>query len=73
MYYILFKSHISADMIIFRSVNSTHNTLIFIKTNVLGIVDSVEVLATGLFAGVLAVIVTLGKNQTCSTLEDVSG
>ena len=40
------------------------------RDNLLGILDGVEVLATGLFAGVLAVLVTLGKNETCKTLED---
>ena len=40
------------------------------RDNLLGILDGVEVLVTGLFAGVLAVLVTLGKNETCKTLED---
>ena len=39
----------------------------------LGILDIIEVVGTGSFAGVLAVIVTLGKNKTCKTLEDVLG
>ena len=39
----------------------------------LGILDVIEVVGTGSFASVLAVIVTLGKNKTCKTLEDVLG
>ena len=37
------------------------------------VLDAVEVITTGLFAGVVAVIVTLGKNKTCKTLEEVLG
>ena len=44
----------------------------FPRENLLGIVDVVEVVTTGLFAGAIAVIVTLGKNETCKTLEDQS-
>ena len=35
------------------------------------ILDTVEVVVTGLFAGVVAVIVTLGKNETCKSLEEM--
>ena len=42
------------------------------RNNVLFLLDAVEVLLTGLFAGVLAVIVTLGKNETCKSLEDAT-
>ena len=36
------------------------------------ILDGIEALVTGLFAGVLAVIITLGKNETCKSLEEFS-
>ena len=36
------------------------------------ILDGVEVALTGLFAGVVAVMVTLGKNKTCKSVEQFS-
>ena len=39
------------------------------RINFLVILDGIEVVLTGLFAGVLAVIITLGKNKTCKSLE----
>ena len=42
------------------------------RNNFLFLLDAVEVILTGLFAGVLAVIVTLGKNETCKTIEDAT-
>ena len=42
------------------------------RINFLIILDVMEVALTGLFAGVLAVIITLGKNETCKSLERYS-
>ena len=36
------------------------------------ILDGAEVVLTGLFAGVVAVMVTLGKNETCKSLEKLT-
>jgi len=46
-------------------------TYIF-RINFLIILDGIEVALTGLFAGVLAVIITLGKNETCKSFERYS-
>ena len=44
--------------------------LMFIyRINLLVLLDAIEVVLTGLFAGVLAVIITLGKNKTCKSIE----
>lgn len=40
-----------------------------LRINFLVILDAVEVIVTGLFAVVLAVIITLGKNETCDSIE----
>ena len=42
------------------------------RINILVVLDGLEVIVTGLFAGVLAVMVTLGKNETCKSLEKFS-
>ena len=42
------------------------------RINFLVLLDAVEVVLTGLFAGVLAVIITLGKNETCKSAEKYS-
>ena len=39
------------------------------RSGFLAVVDGVEIALTGLFAAVLAVIVTLGKNETCDSFE----
>ena len=39
------------------------------RINFLVLLDAIEVVLTGLFAGVLAVIITLGKNETCKSIE----
>ena len=39
------------------------------RINFLVILDMIEVVVTGLFAGVVAVIITLGKNETCKSVE----
>ena len=39
------------------------------RINFLVILDTIEVVLTGLFAGVVAVIITLGKNETCKSIE----
>ena len=46
------------------------NALLF-RVNFSVILDTVEVVVTGLFACVVAVIVTLGKNETCKSLEEI--
>ena len=42
------------------------------RINVLVILDVMEVAVTGLFAAVLAVIITLGKNETCKSMEEIT-
>ena len=42
------------------------------RVNLLVLLDVIEVVLTGLFAGVLAVIITLGKNETCKSVESYS-
>ena len=42
------------------------------RLNSLVLLDGIEVVLTGLFAGVLAVIITLGKNETCKSVEQLT-
>jgi len=42
-----------------------------VRSGIFVIVDGVEIGLTVVFAAVLAVIVTLGKKETCDSLEDL--
>ena len=46
--------------------------IMFFRINFLVLLDGIEVVASGLFAGVLAVIITLGKNETCKSVEQLT-
>ncbi|XP_065882585.1 uncharacterized protein [Dysidea avara] len=45
-------------------------TAIFRSSGLSSLLDGVEIVTTGIFALVIAVIITLGKNETCDSLEE---
>jgi len=45
--------------------------VVLIRSGILAIIDGVEIGLSLLFAAILAVIVTLGKKETCDSLESL--
>ena len=59
-------------MSIFADDQTSPCIILLFRADFLAIMDGVEITVTGLFAGFLAVMITLGKNETCESIEKLT-